>query len=119
LVNDRGIHICKSMIAWQRYAQGDTPERIGVKGDHLVGDYYVKFNDIYKTEVAALVAKGLAEGTAEREAPIMKEAQELLRLWEAGDKDVRQLWAMMNGWVYKGFDETYRRLGIDFDKMYY
>lgn len=119
LVNDRGIHICKSMIAWERYGQGDTPDRIDVKGDHLVGDYYVKFNDVYKEEVAALVAKGTDEATAEKEAPIMKEAQDLLRRWEAGDKDVRQLWAMMNGWVYKGFDETYRRLGIDFDKMYY
>jgi arginyl-tRNA synthetase len=119
LVNDRGIHICKSMIAWQRLANGDTPERIGVKGDHLVGDYYVRFNEIYKQEIKELVAAGTTEEKAEKEAPIMKEAQEMLRKWEDGDTDVRRLWSLMNGWVYKGFDATYRRLGIDFDKMYY
>lgn len=119
LINDRGIHICKSMIAWQRYADGDTPERTGVKGDHLVGDYYVRFNDAYKEEIAKLVAGGTEEKAAEKEAPIMKEAQELLRLWEDGNKEVRSLWEMMNSWVYKGFDETYKRLGIDFDKKYY
>ena len=119
LINDRGIHICKSMIAWQRFADGDTPERTGIKGDHLVGDYYVKFNDAYKKEVNELVNEGMDEKTAEREAPIMKEAQELLRLWETGDKTVYSLWEMMNNWVYKGFDETYKRLGIDFDKKYY
>ena len=119
LINDRGIHICKSMIAWERYGQGDTPDRIGVKGDHLVGDYYVKFNDVYKEEVAKLKAEGMDEKTAEKEAPIMKEAQDLLRRWEAGDSGVRSLWQMMNGWVYKGFDETYKRLGISFDKLYY
>jgi arginyl-tRNA synthetase len=119
LINDRGIHICKSMIAWQRLAEGDTPERTGVKGDHLVGEYYVKFNDIYKEEVAKLVASGIEEDQAKKEAPIMKDAQALLRQWEDGDKDVWRLWETMNGWVYKGFDETYRRLGIDFDKKYY
>lgn len=119
LVNDRGIHICKSMIAWQRYGNGATPESIGIKGDHLVGDYYVKFNDVYKEEVKELTSRGMDEATAEKEAPIMKDAQELLRKWEAGDAEVRNLWAKMNGWVYKGFDETYNRLGIDFDKMYY
>lgn len=119
LINDRGIHICKSMIAWQRYANGATPESTGIKGDHLVGDYYVRFNDALKEEVAALMEKGLSEEAAEKKAPIMQEAQEMLRKWEEGDKDVRELWATMNGWVYKGFDETYNRLGITFDKMYY
>ncbi|MBS1689465.1 MAG: arginine--tRNA ligase [Bacteroidetes bacterium] len=119
LVNDRGIHICKSMIAWQRYAQGDTPARTGIKGDHLVGDYYVKFNDAYKAEVEQLVAEGMDKDTAEKEAPIMKDAQDMLRKWEMGDSDVRSLWAMMNGWVYDGFDKTYARLGIDFDKVYH
>jgi arginyl-tRNA synthetase len=119
LINDRGIHICKSMIAWMHYANGATPESTGVKGDHLVGDYYVKFNDVYKQEVAQLVAAGTDEKTAEKEAPIMLAAQDLLRKWEAGDKEVRDLWQMMNGWVYKGFDESYKKLGISFDKVYY
>lgn len=119
LVNDRGIHICKSMIAWQRYAGGQTPEQAGVKGDHLVGDYYVKFNDVYKEEIAALKADGADDKTAERDAPIMKETQEMLRKWEAGDKEVRDLWTTMNGWVYKGFESTYRDMGIAFDKWYY
>lgn len=119
LINDRGIHICKSMVAWQRYAEGDTPERTGTKGDHLVGDYYVKFNDIYKEEIAQLVAGGMDEKTAEKEAPIMREAQDMLRAWEAGDADVRRLWETMNGWVYKGFEVSYRKLGVSFDKMYY
>jgi arginyl-tRNA synthetase len=119
LINDRGIHICKSMIAWMRYANGATPETTGIKGDHLVGDYYVRFNDAYKAEVAELVAKGMDEATAEKEAPIMKEAQELLRKWEAGDAEVRRLWETMNGWVYSGFNVSYKRLGVDFDKMYY
>jgi arginyl-tRNA synthetase len=119
LINDRGIHICKSMIAWARYGNGATPESNHEKGDHLVGDYYVKFNDVYKLEVAKLVAEGVEEKAAEKQAPIMHEAQELLRRWEAGDKEVRDMWQMMNGWVYKGFDETYKRLGITFDKMYY
>lgn len=119
LINDRGIHICKSMIAWMRYANGATPQSTGIKGDHLVGDYYVKFNDIYKAEVKQLVEGGMAEATAEKEAPIMKEAQDLLRKWEAGDKEVYSLWETMNGWVYEGFNESYKRLGVDFDKMYY
>jgi arginyl-tRNA synthetase len=119
LVNDRGIHICKSMIAWMRYADGATPESTGIKGDHLVGDYYVKFNDIYKQEVEQLVASGKQKEIAEKEAPIMLEAQELLRKWEAGDTEVYSLWQKMNAWVYKGFETTYKKLGIDFDKMYY
>jgi len=119
LVNDRGIHICKSMVAWMRYADGATPENTGIKGDHLVGDYYVKFNDVYKQEIAELITQGKHEKAAEKEAPIMREAQALLRKWEAGDHDVRDLWQRMNGWVYKGFDETYKRLGVSFDKMYY
>ncbi len=119
LINDRGIHICKSMIAWQKFGNGATPESTGIKGDHLVGDYYVKFNDAYKAEVKELTAQGMDEATAEKEAPIMKETQEMLRKWEAGDKEVRELWEMMNSWVYKGFDESYKRLGVDFDKMYY
>lgn len=119
LINDRGIHICKSMIAWMKYANGATPATTGIKGDHLVGDYYVKFNDVYKQEVALLIEGGMDEKNAEKEAPIMREAQDLLRKWEAGDKEVRELWHTMNGWVYKGFDESYKRLGISFDKMYY
>lgn len=119
LINDRGIHICKSMIAWMKYGDGATPEASNIKGDHFVGDFYVKFNDVYKAEITRLVSEGMDDKTAEKEAPIMLEAQELLRKWEAGDKDVRELWAKMNGWVYKGFDETYKRLGISFDKMYY
>jgi arginyl-tRNA synthetase len=119
LINDRGIHICKSMVAWMRYGNGVTPEKSGIKGDHLVGAYYVMFNDVYKAEVAALKEKGMDETQAEKEASVMKEAQTLLRQWEAGDKEVRSLWKMMNDWVYKGFDVTYKRLGINFDKMYY
>jgi len=119
LINDRGIHICKSMIAWMRYANGATPESTGIKGDHLVGDYYVKFNDVYKDEVKKLIAEGADEKSAEKEAPIMQDAQDLLRKWEAGDIEVRKLWQTMNGWVYKGFDETYKHLGISFEKMYY
>ncbi len=119
LINDRGIHICKSMVAWQRYGNGATPETTGIKGDHLVGDYYVKFNDIYKEEIAQLVAAGTDKDKAEKEAPIMKEAQAMLRDWEAGDMEVRELWQRMNGWVYKGFDDTYRKMGITFDKTYY
>lgn len=118
LINDRGIHICKSMIAWEKYANGEQPGP-GKKGDHLVGDYYVKFNDVYKEQVKGLIAGGMDEKAAEREAPIMKETQDMLRNWEAGDKHVRDLWATMNGWVYKGFDETYRRMGVSFDKWYH
>ena len=119
IVNDRGIHICKSMIAWQRYANGATPASTGMKGDHFVGDYYVKFNDAYKAEIAALKEKGLTEELAEKEAPIMKEAQQMLLDWEAGKPEVIQLWKEMNGWVYEGFDTTYKRIGTDFDKIYY
>ena len=119
LINDRGIHICKSMVAWKRYANGATPQSTGIKGDHLVGDYYVHFNDVYKVEVAALVANGMDEKLAEKEAPIMQEAQQMLRQWEAGDKEVYDLWQTMNGWVYDGFKVSYDRLGVDFDKMYY
>jgi arginyl-tRNA synthetase len=119
LVNDRGIHICKSMIAWKRYGNGATPESTGIKGDHLVGDYYVRFNTVYKAECAALMAEGKDKETAEKEAPILKEAQELLRKWENGDKEVYRLWQTMNNWVYKGFEDTYNLLGIEFDKLYY
>ncbi|MBS1588695.1 MAG: arginine--tRNA ligase [Bacteroidetes bacterium] len=119
LVNDRGIHICKSMIAWKRYANGATPQSEGIKGDHLVGDYYVKFNDVYKHEVAEGVSKGMTQEEAEKNAPIMKEAQEMLRQWEAGDPETRTLWQTMNAWVYDGFKVSYCRLGVDFDKWYY
>jgi arginyl-tRNA synthetase len=119
LVNDRGIHICKSMIAWQQFANNATPASTGIKGDHLVGDYYVKFNDVYKAQIAEKIAAGIDEKAAEKEAPIMVGAQEMLRKWEANDPEVTELWKIMNGWVYEGFNETYRRLGIDFDKMYY
>ena len=119
LVNDRGIHICKSMLAWQKVGGGATPQSSGIKGDHLVGDMYVAFNDIYKKEVEDLVAGGMSEEEAKKEAPSLKEAHVMLQKWEAGDKEVRDLWAMMNGWVFEGFDETYRALGITFDKVYY
>ena len=119
LINDRGIHICKSMIAWMDYANGATPESSSIKGDHLVGDYYVKFNEVYKTQIAELVKGGMEEKQAEKEAPIMKAAQELLRKWEANDKDTRDLWQQMNTWVYRGFNVTYKKMGIDFDKFYY
>lgn len=119
LVNDRGIHICKSMIAWLREAKGETPETTGIKGDHLVGKYYVAFNDEYKKEVDELVAKGIPKEDAEKNAPIMREAQSMLVKWENGDKEVRDLWSTMNSWVYKGFDLTYKRLGIKFDRIYY
>ena len=119
LVNDRGIHICKSMLAWLKCGNGETPESSGKKGDHLVGDYYVKFNDLLKAEVAELVAGGMDSEEAEKNAPILKEAQEMLVKWEQGDPEVRALWEKMNGWVYAGFDETYRRLGISFDRIYY
>ncbi len=119
IVNDRGIHICKSMLAWKRFGNGATPESSGKKGDHLVGDFYVKFDQEYKKEIAQLVAEGQTEDEAKRNAPLMIEAQDMLRRWEAGDEEVRTLWNEMNTWVYNGFDETYRRLGIDFDKIYY
>ena len=119
LVNDRGIHICKSMLAWLKTCNGATPESLGVKGDHLVGDCYVKFNDLYKAEVEALVKGGMAQEEAEKNAPIMKEAQAMLVKWEQGDPEVRELWKTMNSWVYAGFDKTYSDLGISFDKIYY
>ncbi len=119
IVNDRGIHICKSMIAWQKFANGATPESTGVKGDHFVGEYYVKFNDAYKAEVDKLVSEGIDKATAEKEAPIMKETQQMLQDWEAGKPEVIELWKMMNSWVYAGFDVTYKRIGSDFQKMYY
>lgn len=119
LINDRGIHICKSMVAWQRYAHAATPQSTSIKGDHLVGDYYVKFNDVYKAEIAALVAEGMDEKQAEKEASIMQEAQQMLRQWESGDEAVYSLWQTMNAWVYEGFEVTYKKLGVDFDKMYY
>ena len=119
LVNDRGVHICKSMLAWLKAGNGITPENSGKKGDHLVGDCYVAFNDIYKKEVDELVAGGMTKDQAEKEAPSLKEAHEMLVKWEEGDKDVRELWKTMNGWVMDGFDKTYRELGISFDKTYF
>ena len=119
LVNDRGIHICKSMVAWLRYGNGATPESTGKKGDHLVGDYYVEFDKHYKAEIKELIAGGMSEDDAKKQAPILLEAQEMLRKWEAKDAEVRALWEKMNGWVYEGFDVTYKTLGVDFDKVYY
>jgi arginyl-tRNA synthetase len=119
LINDRGIHICKSMLAWQRFGNGETPDSSGLKGDKLVGKYYVAFDKAYKAEVEALVAGGIGKEDAENKAPILLETQEMLRRWEAGDEDVLSLWRTMNGWVYKGFEHTYHRLGVDFDKYYY
>ena len=119
IVNDRGIHICKSMLAWLKFGNGETPESSGKKGDHLIGDYYVRFDKEYKAQIAELMAKGMDEETAKREAPLMLEAQEMLRKWEANDPEIRALWAKMNEWVYAGFDETYRRMGVSFDKIYY
>ena len=119
LVNDRGVHICKSMLAWQKVGNGATPESTGKKGDHLVGDMYVAFNDIFTKEVDALVAGGMDTEQAKKEAPCLKEAHEMLQKWEAGDPEVRDLWARMNKWVLDGFDSTYKSLGISFDKVYY
>ncbi len=119
IVNDRGIHICKSMIAWQLFGNNDTPESTGTKGDHFVGDYYVKFNDEYKRQVKELVADGLTEEAAEKEAPVMKATQQMLIDWEAGKPEVMELWRKMNSWVYAGFDATYKRIGSNFDKTYY
>jgi arginyl-tRNA synthetase len=119
IVNDRGIHICKSMIAWIRYANGATPNSTHTKGDHFVGDYYVKFNEAYKQEVEDLVSTGMDKTTAEKEAPIMKETQQMLLDWEKGKPDVMELWRTMNGWVYAGFEVTYNRIGSDFAKTYY
>ena len=119
LVNDRGIHICKSMLAWEKFGGGETPASSGMKGDHLVGKYYVEFDKAYKAEVKELVAGGMDEEEAKREAPIMREAQEMLRKWEAKEPHVYKLWETMNGWVYDGFDVTYDALGVGFDKIYY
>ena len=119
LVNDRGIHICKSMLAWLRYGNGETPESSGMKGDHLVGKYYVEFDKHYKEEINQLVAKGMDEEEAKKQAPLMLEAQQMLKRWEEGDKEIRALWEKMNNWVYAGFDETYRKMGVAFDKIYY
>ena len=119
LVNDRGIHICKSMLAWLRFGNGETPESSGMKGDHLVGKYYVEFDKHYKDEIKELVEKGVEEEQANKEAPLMVEAQQMLKRWEDGDEEVRALWKKMNGWVYAGFDETYKKMGVGFDKIYY
>ncbi|MCJ0743425.1 arginine--tRNA ligase [Pedobacter montanisoli] len=119
LVNDRGIHICKSMLAWQKWGNGETPQSTGLKGDHLVGKYYVVFDKEYKKEIEALVAAGNTEEEAKKNAPLIKEAQQMLLKWEQGDEEVVQLWKKMNGWVYEGFDVTYKKLGVDFDKYYY
>ncbi|WP_190809780.1 arginine--tRNA ligase [Flagellimonas sp. S3867] len=119
IINDRGIHICKSMLAWQKFGDGETPESSGLKGDHLVGKYYVAFDKAYKEQIEELVAKGTEKEKAEKEAPILLEAQEMLRKWEGGDDETVALWKKMNGWVYKGFDVTYKNLGVDFDVLYY
>ncbi len=119
IVNDRGIHICKSMLAWLKFGNGETPESSGKKGDHLIGDYYVRFDKEYRKQIAELMAGGMSEEDAKREAPLMKEAQAMLLKWEQGDKEVRELWAKMNSWVYAGFDETYKMMGVSFDKIYY
>lgn len=119
IVNDRGIHICKSMLAWQKWGNGETPQSSGKKGDHLVGDYYVQFDKHYKAELADLKAKGVSDKDAEAQSELMGEAREMLRRWEAGDAEIVALWEEMNSWVYAGFDETYKVLGVDFDKIYY
>ncbi len=119
IVNDRGIHICKSMLAWQKWGNGETPESSGKKGDHLIGDYYVAFDKHYREEVKQLMEGGMDEEQAKQEAPLIKEAHEMLVKWEQGDPEVRALWKKMNSWVYAGFDETYRKLGVSFDKIYY
>ena len=120
IVNDRGIHICKSMLAWQKWGNGVTPETSGKKGDHLIGDFYVAFDKHYRQELAEIMARdNVDEKVAAERSPLMAEAREMLRSWENGDPGVRQLWQTMNSWVYDGFDETYRRMGVDFDKIYY
>ncbi|MBR5686058.1 MAG: arginine--tRNA ligase, partial [Muribaculaceae bacterium] len=119
IVNDRGIHICKSMLAWLKWGNGATPESTGKKGDHLIGDFYVAFDKHYKAEIKELVDKGMSPEEAEKQAPLIQEAHDMLRRWEAGDPEVRALWEKMNNWVYAGFDETYRRMGVSFDKIYY
>ena len=119
IVNDRGIHICKSMLAWKKFGENATPASLNIKGDHLVGDFYVKFDKEYKKQIEELKTQGQSEEDARKNAPLMLEAQEMLRAWEAGNADVRKLWQTMNEWVYAGFNETYKRLGVDFDKIYY
>ena len=119
IINDRGIHICKSIVAWQDYGNNETPETSGLKGDHLVGKYYVEFDKHYKEEIADLVANGMEKEEAEKQAPIFKKAQDMLISWEAKETTVIALWEKMNGWVYDGFASTYERLGVDFDKNYY
>ncbi|MCD8415888.1 arginine--tRNA ligase [Tenacibaculum dicentrarchi] len=119
IINDRGIHICKSMLAWEKFGNGETPKNTGLKGDKLVGNYYVKFDQEYKKEIATLIASGVSEDDAKKQAPLFIEAQEMLRKWEAGDEKVVALWKEMNSWVYKGFDVTYKNIGVDFDKLYY
>ena len=119
IVNDRGIHICKSMLAWLKWGNGATPESTGKKGDHLIGDFYVAFDKHYKAQIKELVDKGVSPEEAEKQAPLIQEAHDMLRRWEAGDPEVRALWEKMNSWVYAGFDETYRRMGVFFDKIYY
>jgi arginyl-tRNA synthetase len=119
IINDRGIHICKSMLAWKKFGNEETPESTGLKGDSLVGKYYVAFDKVYKEEISAMLAQGISVETAEREAPILMEAHKMLRLWESGDPETVSLWKTMNAWVYKGFEETYKRLGVSFDSYYY
>ena len=119
LVNDRGIHICKSMLAWQKFGNGETPESTGLKGDHLVGKYYVVFDKEYKNQINELIAQGKTEEEAKKQAPLILEAQQMLLKWETNDQEVISLWEKMNAWVYAGFDETYKKLGVDFDKYYY
>lgn len=119
IINDRGIHICKSMLAWQKFGNGETPQSSGLKGDKLVGKYYVAFDKAYKDEIQEVVASGMPEDEAKTKAPILIEAQEMLKKWEAGDAEVVELWKKMNAWVYEGFDDTYKRLGVDFDQLYY
>ena len=119
IVNDRGIHICKSMLAWLKWGNGATPESTGKKGDHLIGDFYVAFDKHYKAEIKELIEKGMSPEEAEKQAPLIQEAHDMLRRWEAGDPEVRALWEKMNNWVYAGFDETYKRMGVSFDKIYY
>src|SRR5699024_5504971 len=125
IINDRGIHICKSMVAWRKFARTEadgnreTPESAGIKGDKFVGDFYVRFDRAYKEEIADLIEKGMDEKTAKKKAPLMVEARETLKNWEAGDPETVALWKTMNNWVYQGFEETYNNLGVDFDKNYY
>ncbi|HQO87325.1 MAG TPA: arginine--tRNA ligase, partial [Bacteroidia bacterium] len=119
IINDRGVHICKSMLAWKKFGNGETPQSSGLKGDHLVGKYYVEFDKQYKQQVSELIASGIEKDKAEKSAPIMQEVRQMLIEWELGNEEVRALWKMMNSWVYEGFDVTYNRLGVDFDKTYY